>query len=457
MNSIVLPQFGAYLSIFTPDNTKIVTGSVSGTLPEDGSPSGLAVWSVLDGRQLRSLEPFGTQVMGIAAADNGIMAVLSDGSVKFYGDDGNGQVVGHHARAKLVRISQNSKFAATADEDGSVKIWDLAQGRLKGSLDTDGSVRSLGFSADSRILAIGRSRSEGVSGGGIRIGGSPATIEVFAIEPEGIVALASDELIAPGPPAIVTRTIDGNVLRHRSDIASSLHWSDVSTTYADLMSFSANALFPAENGTFHLAGGVAFIPDQGDDPGDRHWFTNSTTSRAALAEGASTLRGVFGEADGGISVHEFRWWGGLEQVELFRFRPSVFQTTSVAIVPDGPTLLASDLLSTRLVKSLEWPVVEKYEVESYYPGKPVFLTDGSLVTSVLDAEVHPETAALGAIYDSGDLTAPRVYSAGGQDDEFRSDVFCFPQRRICGGVERPEQCFRMVWRRQPYRISAAPL
>jgi WD40 repeat protein len=62
----------------------------------------------------------------------------------------------YHAKVRSVAMSANGQTLASASEDGTVKLWDMATGRPRSTLDGHTAhVYSVAFSPDGRILATG--------------------------------------------------------------------------------------------------------------------------------------------------------------------------------------------------------------------------------------------------------------------------------------------------------------
>ena len=106
----------------------------------------------------------------------------------------------HPARVQAVAYSPDGQYLATADEDGSARIWSVARGRLVVELRQAEAVRGIAWSPDGRYIATGGDDRTG------RVW-DPATGQEIArlLHADGVYALA----FSPDGQRLGTATTDG--------------------------------------------------------------------------------------------------------------------------------------------------------------------------------------------------------------------------------------------------------
>jgi WD40 repeat protein/serine/threonine protein kinase len=134
---------------FTPDGSRLVTGSIDGTV---------RVWDVASGKSLLVLEGHGGPVLQVAVGPDGreLASASRDGVARTW-DLRTGtlkfNLVGHSGAVNDVGYSPDGSIIATASEDATMRTWEAATGRERmrffGHFD---GVRTVRFSADGQSL-----------------------------------------------------------------------------------------------------------------------------------------------------------------------------------------------------------------------------------------------------------------------------------------------------------------
>lgn len=125
--------------------------------PVDNS---LIVWEPQSGRRLYELKGHDKFVKSVTTDSRGhtILTTSDDKTARLYrGDDGALQHVfsGHSDEVPGGALSKDGKRAATASMDGTVKIWDLAEGALLRTLSHGEQTYRVAFSRDGRKVLAG--------------------------------------------------------------------------------------------------------------------------------------------------------------------------------------------------------------------------------------------------------------------------------------------------------------
>lgn len=169
----VLGQHESYVTSVTLAGDAVVSGGYDGRL---------IWWSIADNSQVRSVDAHQKTVrMVVASPDRKLIASVADDMVCRLWDAQSGvqirelrgheEKTPHHFVSMLYAcaFSPDGKHLATGDKVGHIVIWDMASGEPVTTLETPtmytwdprqrihsiGGIRSLAFSADGKLLAVG--------------------------------------------------------------------------------------------------------------------------------------------------------------------------------------------------------------------------------------------------------------------------------------------------------------
>jgi WD40 repeat protein len=148
---LTMPHKDAVFSVaFSPDGGKVATG---------GPSREVKVWDAGDGRELKTLQGYSSQVSSVAFSPVGAKLATGsyDGGVRLWDAvtwREMASINGHKARTSSVAFSPDGKTLASGGWDGMVKLWDAATGREIRSFKAHARwIWSIAFAPDGLSLA----------------------------------------------------------------------------------------------------------------------------------------------------------------------------------------------------------------------------------------------------------------------------------------------------------------
>src|SRR5262249_13218044 len=133
---------GAYSVAFSPDGTRLATGSGYSESSDKNAkhiPGDVKVWDLRTGQEIRSLKGHTRVVVCVVFSPDGkrLASASDDKTVKVW-DSQTGQELltfkEHTGRIRSVVFSPDGKRLASASEDTTVKLWDAQTGKVINNL-----------------------------------------------------------------------------------------------------------------------------------------------------------------------------------------------------------------------------------------------------------------------------------------------------------------------------------
>ena len=181
---------------FSPDGSKVLTGSLDGTV---------RIWDASSGQEAHK-QAHDVMVRAVAFSPDGskVLTGYYDGTVRIW-DASSGQEyhkLAHDGMVRAVAFSPDGSKALTGSDDGTARIWDASSGREVHKLAHDGPVLAVVFSPDgSRVLT-------GSDDGTARIWDASSGQEYHKLALDGPVEAVA---FSPDGPRALTVSVDGTV------------------------------------------------------------------------------------------------------------------------------------------------------------------------------------------------------------------------------------------------------
>jgi len=127
-----------------------------------GGPSKLVkIFSTRDGRLLHKMKKHTDWVTALNFTPDGKFLITGDraGGLVVWDEKGREMVTLPGHKAAVTAVASISNLVATSSEDGTIKLWDLAEGKERKSWDAHkGGVLSIAFAPNGDIVSCGRDR-----------------------------------------------------------------------------------------------------------------------------------------------------------------------------------------------------------------------------------------------------------------------------------------------------------
>jgi WD40 repeat protein len=350
--------------VFSPDGTRVVSGSYDGSV---------RIWDASTGSEVRSLEGHTDLVNSVAFSADGrhIVSGSYDRSVRIW-DAATGMEVrtleGHTSSVHSVAFSTDCRHIVSGSDDRSVRIWDASTGEEVRTLEGHTSaVNSVAFSADGRRIVSGSDDRS------VRIWDASTGAEVRMLE---------------------RHTYDVNSVAFSADGRRIVSGSD--DRFVRIWDALTGAEVRTLDGHTSLIHSVAFSTDDrhivsgSDDESVRIWDASTGAEVRTLEGHKSPVNSVAFSADGtrivsGSYDGSVRIWDAATGVEVRKLEGHTSLVHSVAFSTDGRRIVSgSDDKSVRVWDASTGEEVHTLEGHTSAVNSVAFSADGRHIVSGSD-------------------------------------------------------------------------
>ncbi len=391
---------------FSPDGTKVLTGSSDGTA---------RLWEMTSGKVLATLNGHSDWVTSVACSPNGEKIVTGsyDRTAQIW-ETASGKLLvsleAHTDRVMSVAFSPNATKALTGSDDMTIRLWDTASGNLITTLEGhSGGVWSVRFSPDGTRLLTGSSdgtaRLWNAESGKLlaTLEGHTGAVRSVVFSPDGTKVLTGSN----DRTARLWETESGQLpvtLISHTDMVTSVAFSPDGTKVLTGSIDQTVQLWEAKSGNQlamlkgHTGGirSVAFSPDGtkvltgSDDRTARLWETASEKRSTTLEAHSDRVRSVVFSPDGTKALTSSddgtaRLWETASGNLLSVLKGDTGMIWSVAFSPDGTKVLTgSDDGIARIWETANGSLLAT--LEGYTAGlrSAMFSPDGMKMLTGLD-------------------------------------------------------------------------
>ena len=191
----VADKSGAAMTAISPNGA---------ALAEAVDDATVRLWSIADEQKRVIPQPGGESISALALSTVGQLMASAGGKELVLWNAQSGErmrtLSGHQATISRLVFSSDDRTLASADEGGTIKLWDLTTGQAKDSFSTGGKVTALRFAPNGQMLASAGEdktislwdlRSDGLR---VKLKKHDATVNALAFSPDGqLLASGSDD------------------------------------------------------------------------------------------------------------------------------------------------------------------------------------------------------------------------------------------------------------------------
>jgi len=126
------------------------------SIAEAGDDATLRLWNLAGESKAVIPNPSSESISALALSSDGQLIAIGSGKELMLASAGNGETLrkfpDHQTTINRLVFSNDNRILASADETGTIKLWDLSNGQIKETLSTGGKVTALRFASGDRIL-----------------------------------------------------------------------------------------------------------------------------------------------------------------------------------------------------------------------------------------------------------------------------------------------------------------